>query len=168
MLADRSIRRMLVASELRVEGLNLLRDDAQLQSNSLDLRLGEDFRVNTASGWEDLRGKMSIFPGQFVLGCTQEYIAMSPGIAGQLNGKSSLGRRGLLVHQTAGFVDAGFCGVLTLELSNVSQQPIVLEPGMLIAQLAFFQLSEPAERPYGAPGLGSHYQGQKTTQLSLM
>ncbi len=102
-----------------------------------------------------------LHPGEFVLGSTFESVTLPDDLAGRLEGKSSLGRLGLLTHSTAGFIDPGFTGHITLELSNVANLPITLWPGMKIGQLCLFRLSSPAERPYGSAGVGSRYQGQR-------
>ena len=102
-----------------------------------------------------------LHPGEFVLGSTLESVALPDDLAGRLEGKSSLGRLGLLTHSTAGFIDPGFTGHITLELSNVANLPITLWPGMKIGQLCLFRLSSPAEHPYGSAGVGSRYQGQR-------
>ncbi|HEY3692309.1 MAG TPA: dCTP deaminase, partial [Pseudonocardiaceae bacterium] len=102
-----------------------------------------------------------LHPGEFVLGSTFEQITLPDDLAGRLEGKSSLGRLGLLTHSTAGFIDPGFSGHITLELSNVANLPIILWPGMKIGQLCLFRLSSPAEHPYGSAGVGSRYQGQR-------
>ena len=102
-----------------------------------------------------------LHPGEFVLGSTHERITLSDDIAARLEGKSSLGRLGLLTHSTAGFVDPGFSGHVTLELSNTATLPILLWPGMKVGQLCFFRLSSPSERPYGSGATGSRYQGQR-------
>ena len=101
-----------------------------------------------------------IHPGEFVLGVTEERVAIPDDIVARIEGKSSIGRLGLIVHATAGFVDPGFKGTLTLEITNLTRVPIKLYPGLLIAQLSFMTLDAPAERPYGSEALGSHYQGQ--------
>ncbi len=103
----------------------------------------------------------SLHPGEFVLGSTYEQVALPDDIAARLEGKSSLGRLGLLTHSTAGFIDPGFEGHITLELSNVATLPIRLWPGMKIGQLCFFKLSSPAERPYGSGATFSRYRGQR-------
>ena len=102
-----------------------------------------------------------LHPGEFVLGSTYERVSLPDDVAARLEGKSSLGRLGLLTHSTAGFIDPGFSGHVTLELSNVATLPIKLWPGMKIGQLAFFRLSTPAEHPYGSEKYGSRYQGQR-------
>ena len=101
-----------------------------------------------------------IHPGEFVLGRTEEWVELPDDIVARIEGKSSLGRLGLIVHATAGFVDPGWKGTLTLEITNLTRVPIVLWPGKPIAQLSFMTLDAPAERPYGHPELGSHYAGQ--------
>jgi dCTP deaminase len=101
-----------------------------------------------------------IHPGEFVLGRTEEWVELPDDLVARIEGKSSLGRLGLIVHATAGFVDPGFKGTLTLEITNLTRVPIVLWPGKPIAQLSFMTLDRPAERPYGHPDLGSHYAGQ--------
>lgn len=107
-------------------------------------------------------------PGEFALGCTVEKVTLPATLCAQVNGKSSLGRLGLLVHATAGFVDPGFSGELTLELKNLSNHTIALHAGMAVAQLVFHRLSSPSQRPYGHEELGSHYQGQVGIQRSYM
>lgn len=102
-----------------------------------------------------------LHPGEFALGSTWEYVKLDATVAARLEGKSSLGRLGILTHSTAGFIDPGFEGHITLELSNVSTLPVKLWPGMKIGQMCFFQLSSPAEHPYGSKDTGSHYQGQR-------
>jgi dCTP deaminase len=102
-----------------------------------------------------------LHPGEFVLGSTVERVALPNDLVGRLEGKSSLGRLGLLIHSTAGFVDAGWDGQLTLELSNVANLPITLYAGMKIGQISFMQMTTPAEQPYGTGRLGSKYQGQR-------
>lgn len=102
-----------------------------------------------------------LHPGEFVLGSTLEFVTVPDNLAARLEGKSSLGRLGLLTHSTAGFVDPGFNGHITLELSNTANLPIALYPGMKIGQLALFGLSSAAESPYGSGPLGSKYQGQR-------
>lgn len=106
------------------------------------------------------QGYLVLHPGEFVLGATVEIFKFPNDLAGELTGKSSLGRLGLQVHATAGFFDPGFCGVGTLEMSNVSRLPIRLHPGMLVAQMRFMQMSRPTELPYGDPKINSHYQNQ--------
>ena len=101
-----------------------------------------------------------IHPGEFALGRTEEYVEIPDDVVARIEGKSSLGRLGLIVHATAGFVDPGFKGTLTLEITNLTRVPIKLYVGIAIAQLSFMALDAPAERPYGSPELGSHYQGQ--------
>ena len=118
------------------------------------LALTEQFDVAPDEPW-------ILHPGEFALGSTWEYVKLDATVAARLEGKSSLGRLGILTHSTAGFIDPGFEGHITLELSNVSTLPVKLWPGMKIGQMCFFQLSSPAEHPYGSKGTGSHYQGQR-------
>ncbi len=152
-------------------------DPALLQPASIDLRLGNSFRVfhNHRVTAIDLREPPTnlteqvvvdddepfvIHPGEFVLGRTLEHVEIPDDIVARIEGKSSLGRLGLIVHATAGFCDPGFRGTLTLELANLTRVPIMLRPGAKIAQLSFMTLDRPALRPYGHPDLGSHYHGQ--------
>lgn len=134
-------------------------DPYLLQPASLDVRLGREFRI---PGYElsTHTGVMVLRPQEMVLGHTLETVKIPNDLAVRVEGKSTWGRRGLLVHLTAGFVDPGFEGQITLELLNVSCVDIALKPHDRIAQLSFHRLSSPAQRPYGSPGLGSHYQGQ--------
>jgi dCTP deaminase len=148
-----------------------------VQPASVDLRLGRSFRVfhnhrikavdlgAPPSGLTELLeveedGDFVIHPTEFVLGRTTETVELPDDVVARIEGKSSLGRLGLIVHATAGFVDPGFRGTLTLEITNFNSVPIVLRPGLPIAQLSFMALDRPAERPYGHPELGSHYHGQ--------
>ncbi len=158
-------------------------DPAMVQPASIDLRLGDSFRVfhNHRATAIDLRDPPSnlteevvvpagdafvIHPGEFCLGRTLEWVQIPDDIVARIEGKSSLGRLGLIVHATAGFCDPGFQGTLTLELNNLTRVPIRLYPGLPIAQLSFMTLDRPAQRPYGTPGLGSHYQGQRAATES--
>src|ERR671916_2681676 len=152
-------------------------DPGMIQPASIDLRLGNSFRVfhNHRARAIDLRDPprnlteqivlgddepFVVHPGEFVLARTEEHVAIPDDIVARIEGKSSLGRLGLIVHATAGFVDPGFSGTLTLEITNLTRVPIVLWPGLLIAQLSFMALDKAALRPYGSQALGSHYQGQ--------
>jgi dCTP deaminase len=172
-LSDGTIRRLIADGRVRVEPF----DDTMVQPASIDLRLGSSFRVfhNHRIGAIDLAEppknltehveiddgeSFVIHPGEFVLGRTQEYVELPDDVVARIEGKSSLGRLGLIVHATAGFVDPGFKGTLTLEITNLTRVPIILWPGKPIAQLSFMALDQPAERPYGHPDLGSHYHGQ--------
>jgi len=149
-----------------------------IQPSSMDVRLDRWFRVfenhkyphiDPAIEQPDLTRLIEpegdepfvLHPGEFVLGSTYEVVTLPDDIAGRLEGKSSLGRLGLLTHSTAGFIDPGFSGHVTLELSNVANLPIMLHPGMKIGQLCLFRLSSPAEHPYGSAQYGSRYQGQR-------
>jgi dCTP deaminase len=151
--------------------------DGGVQPSSVDLRVDRYFRVfrNDTTPYidpklaqEDLtelvevgrEGSFILHPGEFVLGSTLERVALPDDIVARLEGKSSLGRLGLLIHSTAGFVDAGWDGHLTLELSNVANLPITVYPGMKIGQISFLQMTTAADHPYGSDGLQSKYQGQ--------
>lgn len=172
-LSDRTIREQLAAGRIGIEPLA----DGAIQPSSVDLRLDRYFRVfrNHTLGCIDVKqdlgaltdlveidpdGVFILHPGEFVLGCTLEQVKLPDDLVGRLEGKSSLGRLGLLIHSTAGFVDAGWQGQLTLELSNVANLPITLYPGMKIGQVSFIAMSTPADNPYGSRAVGSKYQGQ--------
>ncbi|MDR0783952.1 MAG: dCTP deaminase [Propionibacteriaceae bacterium] len=174
LLSDRDIRRAVADGRIQLSPW----DDALVQPASVDVRLDRYFRVfenhrysviDPAVDQGDLTREVVVdddtafilHPGEFVLGATLERIALCDRIAARVEGKSSLGRLGLLTHATAGFIDPGFEGHVTLELSNASTLPIKLYPGMKVGQLCFFPLSSPAESPYGSATLGSHYQGQR-------
>ena len=153
-------------------------DPNMIQPSSVDVRLDRIFRtfenhkyahIDPSENQPELTREVAtvgaepfiLHPGEFVLGSTYEVITLPDDIAGRLEGKSSLGRLGLLTHSTAGFIDPGFSGHVTLELSNVATLPIKLWPGMNIGQLCLFRLSSPAEHPYGSAIYGSRYQGQR-------
>jgi dCTP deaminase len=172
-LSDGTIRRLVAEGHVLIDPW----DEAMVQPASVDLRLGTSFRVFhnhriTAIDLADPPRNLTelvevdddesfvIHPGEFVLGRTQEHVELPDDIVARIEGKSSLGRLGLIVHATAGFVDPGFKGTLTLEITNLTRVPIILWPGKPIAQLSFMALDQPAERPYGHPELGSHYHGQ--------
>ena len=172
-LSDGTIRRLVADGRIRVDPW----DPAMVQPASVDLRLGRSFRVfhnfrvpaidladpprNLTEHVElDDGESFVIHPGEFVLGRTDEWVELPDDVVARIEGKSSLGRLGLIVHATAGFVDPGWKGTLTLEITNLTRVPIILWPGKPIAQLSFMTLDRPAERPYGHPDLGSHYHGQ--------
>ncbi len=171
-LSDRTIRDALASGRI---GIDPLAEDA-IQPSSVDVRLGSSFRVfaNHRYPYIDVRADQPdltelvesqdepfvLHPGEFVLGSTLERITLPDDVVARLEGKSSLARLGLVIHSTAGFIDAGFDGDVTLELSNVATLPILLYPGMKVAQFAFFTLDQPAEFPYGSKATGSKYQGQ--------
>ena len=174
LLSDRDIRLELASGRVLLEPF----DDAMVQPSSVDVRLDRFFRlfdnhkypvIDPAQDQPDLTRLVEVapdepfvlHPGEFVLGATHERITLPDDVAARLEGKSSLGRLGLLTHSTAGFIDPGFTGHVTLELSNVATLPITLWPGMKIGQLCFFRLSSPAENPYGSGASGSRYQGQR-------
>ena len=174
LLSDRDIKAELDAGRIGLEPL----DPAMIQPSSIDVRLDRLFRlfdnhkyayIDPAEDQPELTRLIEtkpaepfiLHPGEFVLGATYEQVTLPDNVAARLEGKSSLGRLGLLTHSTAGFIDPGFSGHVTLELSNVATLPIKLWPGMKIGQLCFFQLSSPAEKPYGSSEYGSRYQGQR-------
>ena len=171
-LSDRDIRAHIEAGRITIDPF----DPAAVQPSSVDLHVDNQFRVfaNSRYPYIDVREEMPdltdlvevkpdepfiLHPGEFVLGSTRERVRIPDDLVARLEGKSSLGRLGLLIHSTAGYVDPGWDGYLTLELSNVANLPITLYPGMKIGQISFFQLSSPAETPYGSAG--NKYQGQR-------
>jgi dCTP deaminase len=173
-LPDRVIRRLIEDGRIGIDPY----DPALMQPSSLDVRVDRLFRVfrNSRYPYIDVKQEQEeltelvevagdeafiLHPGEFVLGSTLEQVRLPDDLVARLEGKSSLGRLGLLIHSTAGFIDPGFDGHVTLELSNVANLPITIYPEMKIGQLSFMQLAEPAERPYGADGMGSKYQGQR-------
>jgi dCTP deaminase len=174
LLSDRDI-----LATVRAGGLELDPWDPELvQPSSIDVRLDRYFRVFNNSQYTHIDPSQQqdelttlvepkdddpfvLHPGEFVLGSTLEVVTLGNELAGRLEGKSSYGRLGLLTHSTAGFIDPGFSGHITLELSNVANLPITLWPGMKIGQLCLFRLSSPAEAPYGSEKYGSRYQGQR-------
>ncbi len=172
-LSDGTITRLVEEGRIRIEPW----DPGLVQPASVDLRLGDSFRVfhNHRASAIDLREPPTnlteevvpaagepfvIHPGEFCLGRTREWVELPDDVVARIEGKSSLGRLGLIVHATAGFCDPGWRGTLTLELANLTRVPIKLYAGLPIAQLSFMALDAPARRPYGSPELGSHYQGQ--------
>jgi dCTP deaminase len=174
LLSDRDIRTQIEAGRIGLEPLNM----ELIQPSSMDVRLDRFFRlfdnhkypfIDPREQQDDLTRFVEVdkdeafilHPGEFVLGSTFEFVTLPNDIAARLEGKSSLGRLGLLTHSTAGFVDPGFQGHVTLELSNTATLPIKLWPGMKIGQLCFFQLSSESENPYGSSKYGSRYQGQR-------
>ena len=178
-LSDRDIAAALASGRVKVEPY----DAADLQPSSVDLHLDRSFRVfrNNRYPYIDVRSPQPdltellnvndeepfvLHPGEFVLGQTIEWVELPNDLVARLEGKSSLGRLGLLIHSTAGYVDPGWKGKLTLELSNVANLPIALYFGMKIGQISFFEMSSPVDRPYGSSGLGSKYQGQSEPTAS--
>jgi dCTP deaminase len=173
-LSDRTIRRLLGEGRIGIDPF----EEELVQPSSVDVRVDRLFRVfrNSRYPFIDVKEPMEdltelvdvsdseqpfiLHPGEFVLGSTLERITLPDDLVARLEGKSSLGRLGLLIHSTAGFIDPGWDGHVTLELSNVANLPITIYVGMKIGQLSFVQLTEAAERPYGAAALGSKYQGQ--------
>lgn len=178
-LSDRTIKELLEAGRLRIDPFDAL----SMQPSSVDLRLDSRFRVFRSTRYSHIDPRQEqpdltelvtvpdgeffvLQPGQFCLGNTWEEISLPDDVVGRLEGKSSLGRLGLVIHSTAGYVDPGFRGHLTLELSNAASLPILLYPRMKIGQLSFLQMTTPAERPYGSKPLGSKYQGQSEPTAS--
>ncbi|MCL4434859.1 MAG: dCTP deaminase [Actinobacteria bacterium] len=172
-LSDRSIKEEIAAGRIVIEPF----DEVDIQPSSVDLHVDRHFRlfrnhsmgvIDVAESQEDLTelvsvgedGPLILHPGEFILGSTLERVKIPDDLVARLEGKSSLGRLGLLIHSTAGFVDAGWDGHLTLELSNVANLPITVYPGMAIGQISFLRMTTPAEHPYGSSAVRSKYQGQ--------
>ncbi len=172
-LSDRTIARLLAEGRIEIDPY----DPALLQPSSVDVRVDRWFRVfrNNLYPFIDVKQEQEhltelveiedepfiLHPDEFVLGSTLERVRLPDDLVARLEGKSSLGRLGLLIHSTAGFIDPGWDGHVTLELSNVANLPITIYRGMKIGQLSFMELSEPAANPYGAGAIGSKYQGQQ-------
>jgi dCTP deaminase len=173
-LSDVDIRKEIEAGRIVIDPF----DETCIQPSSIDVHVDTQFRVfaNSRYPYIDVKTEMPdltevvevgggepfiLHPGEFVLGSTLERVALPDDMVARLEGKSSLGRLGLLIHSTAGYVDPGWDGYLTLELSNVANLPITIYPGMKIGQISFFRLSTPAERPYGSRHTRSKYQGQR-------
>jgi dCTP deaminase len=173
-LSDRTIRRLIDEGRIGIDPF----DESLMQPSSLDVRVDRLFRVFRNSRYPYIDVKQAqddltelvgvegdeafiLHPGEFVLGSTLERVTLPDDLVARLEGKSSLGRLGLLTHSTAGFIDPGFSGHITLELSNVANLPITLWPGMKIGQLCLLRLTSPAEHPYGSAQAGSKYQGQR-------
>ena len=173
-LSDQTIKACLDSGRIAITPL----DEQDIQPASVDLHIGPQLREMTGGTGDIIDVKKDLQhliraseiplcepyllqPGQFVLGSTTEWIEVGPDIVGRLEGKSSLGRLGLVIHATAGFIDPGFKGRITLELSNTARLPITLYRDMKIGQISFLLLTTPAQRSYGSEGLGSKYQGQE-------
>ena len=174
LLSDRDLRAEIDAGRLGVEPF----DDKLLQPSSIDVRLDRFFRVFVNTRYTHIDPSLQqdeltslvepegdepfvLHPGEFVLGSTFERVKLPDDLVARLEGKSSLGRLGLLIHSTAGFIDPGWDGHVTLELSNVANLPITIYPGMKIGQISFMQMTEPAATPYGSTEIGSKYKGQQ-------
>mgnify|MGYP001818505508 CR=1 FL=1 len=172
--SDKTIKEAIAAGRVVIDPF----DPEMVQPSSVDLRCDYSFRVfenhrhpliDPKAPQEDMTTLVEaseeepfiLHPGEFVLGATLETVGLADDIVARLEGKSSLGRLGLLIHSTAGFIDPGFKGQVTLELSNVANLPIAIYPGMKIGQVSFYELTNPAEYPYGSVGAGSKYQGQQ-------
>ena len=173
-LSDRSIREAITAGRIIIDPF----DEACLQPSSIDVKVSNLFRVfrNHSAAVIDVKKDLTeltelveiagdeafmLHPGEFVLGSTLERVAIASDLVARVEGKSSLGRLGLLIHSTAGFIDAGFDGHITLELSNVANLPITIYPGMKIGQVSFMTMTTPADKPYGSGARGSKYRGQR-------
>ncbi|MFZ9289412.1 MAG: dCTP deaminase [Ilumatobacteraceae bacterium] len=173
-LSDRTIREALTAGRIVIDPF----DEACLQPSSIDVKVSNLFRVfrNHTTAIIDVKKDLTdltelvemkgdepfvLHPGEFVLGSTLERVAIANDLVARVEGKSSLGRLGLLIHSTAGFIDAGFDGHITLELSNVANLPITIYPRMKIGQVSFMTMTTPADKPYGSGARGSKYQGQR-------
>ncbi|HZP73987.1 MAG TPA: dCTP deaminase [Gaiellaceae bacterium] len=173
-LSDRTIATLIAADRIGIDPY----DESLLQPSSVDVRVDRYFRVfhNARYPYIDVKQPQEalteqveisddepfiLHPGEFVLGSTLERVRLADDLVARLDGKSSLGRLGLLIHSTAGFIDPGFDGHVTLELSNVANLPITIYSGMKIGQISFMQMTEPALTPYGSSQIGSKYQGQR-------
>jgi len=173
-LSDATIARLLSEGRIEIDPY----DGSLLQPSSVDVRVDRLFRVfhnnrypfiDVKQPQEELTELVSVdddhpfvlHPGEFVLGSTLERVKLPDDLVARLEGKSSLGRLGLLIHSTAGFIDPGWDGHVTLELSNVATLPITIYPGMKIGQISFMQMTEPAAKPYGSSEIGSKYVGQR-------
>jgi dCTP deaminase len=173
-LSDASLREAIAGGRIGIDPF----EEEMIQPSSIDVRIDSTFLVfrNHSSPLIDVKldmrdltelveippaGRFILHPGEFVLGSTRERISLPDDLVARIEGKSSLGRLGLLIHQTAGFVDPGWDGHITLELANVASLPITIYPGMKIGQISFMSMTTPAERPYGKGATGSKYQGQR-------
>jgi dCTP deaminase len=173
-LSDRDLRAEIAGGRIIIEPY----DESCMQPSSIDIKVSNLFRVfrNHSAAVLDVKedltaltelvevpidGVFMLHPGEFVLGSTLERVGVPNDLVARVEGKSSLGRLGLLIHSTAGFIDAGFDGHVTLELANVANLPITLYPGMKIGQVSFMRMTSPAENPYGSGAKGSKYQGQR-------
>ncbi len=179
--SDRTIREAIESGRIRLDPY----DPSLVQPSSVDVRCDNRFRVfenhryahiDPKSPQADLTTEVKtsesdpfiLHPGEFVLGATLETVGLGNDVVARLEGKSSLGRLGLLIHSTAGFIDPGFTGQVTLELSNAANLPITIYPGMKIGQISFYEMTTTADHPYGSPELGSKYQGQSGPTASRM
>ncbi len=179
--SDRTIKKAIGTGRITIDPY----EEEMVQPSSIDIRCDENFRVFENHRYALIDPKTSqanlttsvtatedhpfiLHPGEFVLGSTLEAVGLPDDVVARLEGKSSLGRLGLLIHSTAGFIDPGFAGQVTLELSNVANLPIAIYPRMKIGQISFYEMTTPAEFPYGSPELGSKYQGQSGPTPSQM
>ncbi len=170
--SDRSIKEAIADGSIAIDP----HEPSYVQPSSVDLRVGDGFRIFANHKYSEIdprapqddltqlvevgEGPFMLHPGEFVLGSTFERVRLGDDVVARLEGKSSLGRLGLLIHSTAGFIDPGFEGHITLELSNVATLPIAIYPEMKIGQISFYRMTTAADNPYGSPALGSKYQGQ--------
>jgi len=180
-LSDRDLRTELAAGRIGIQPM----EERQIQPSSVDLRLGHRFRrfQRTNKPFIDIKQPVNdlmevleipdgdpviVRPREFMLGTTVETVSVPADLVGRLEGRSSLGRLGIIIHSTAGYIDPGFSGQVTLEISNLLEEAIALYPGMRIAQISFHRMTTPADRPYGSGDLASKYQGQEDTTASRL
>lgn len=176
-LSDRSIKDALTVERIKITPLTL----ANIQPASVDLTLHDEFfvfdhtvkRIDPKSNKPHtmallVENSLDMMPGDFILGTTIERVEIAADLVAQVGGKSSMARLGIAIHVTAGFIDPGFRGQITLEIKNLGILPVRLYPGMKIAQIAFEEMTTPSEKPYGSPGLGSKYQDQQSVTPSFM
>lgn len=185
-LSDRDIKKKIASGDIVIESGDG-KHTAHIGASSCDLRLGRFFKIynhaqkavldpRDPESFKDvtklieLKDHMTPFivqPGEFVLGVTMEKVKLADDIVARVEGRSSLGRLGIIVHSTAGFIDAGFEGTITLEITNINRMPVALYPGMRVCQLAFEEMSSPAEVPYHMKKT-SKYQGQMLPEESRL
>lgn len=163
-LSDRDIKKCLASGAITVSNL----DPNDIQPASIDLHLGDSFVVKSENVWLHNDETFKLEPHKFVLGATEEVVGLNDSILGKLEGKSSIARLGILIHVTAGYIDPGFKGQITLEMYNLTDEPIELRRGMAIGQISFEPTSSPCDRPYGCEELGSHYQNQTNATRSWL
>jgi dCTP deaminase len=180
-LSDASIKAQITSGRLIIDPFDL----KLVQPSSVDLRLDRRFLVfrNTRRAYLDVKERADdlmesitpdegepivLHPTEFILGSTVETVTIPDDLVGRLEGRSSVGRLGIVIHSTAGYIDPGFSGQITLEIANLANIPVRLYPGMRIAQISFSQMTSPAETPYGQRGLGSKYQGQASPTPSRL
>ena len=150
-LSDKTLKEYLKEGKI---GFEPLKDDKQIQPSSIDMRLGDEFKV------------FKVFPNEFALATTLEYVKVPEDLVARVEGRSSMGRLGVTMHVTAGFIDPGFEGKITLEISNIGAMPVALYPGQRVCQIVFETMTTPAEMPYGHPDRNSKYMGQTRPESS--